>query len=219
MKSLLLGTTRWGLPLLAHRFENHGPEILILGGVHGNEIEGVILANLLLAELLQNFPWKLNLTLIPQMNPEGVLLHQRTNSAGVDLNRNLPTKDWSSQLTNPKYPPGPHASSEPETQALLKFLQQYPAKFILSFHSWKPMINTNGNCQPIDQILHQHSGYVIESDIGYPTPGCLGTYTGLEQNIPTITLEIERGLSAEKIGPLFLQALLKSLQALSDENP
>ena len=81
------------------------------------------------------------------------------------------------------------------------------------------MINTNGVCHPVDQILHQHTGYVIESDIGYPTPGCLGTYTGLEQNIPTITLEIERGLSAEKIGPLFLPALLKSLQALSGENP
>ena len=62
--------------------------------------------------------------------------------------------------------------------------------FILSLHSWKPLLNVNGACRPEAEAIASRTGYIIEESIGYPTPGCLGTYTGLERAIPTLTYEI-----------------------------
>ncbi len=52
----------------------------------------------------------------------------------------------------------------------------------------------------------------IEESIGYPTPGCLGTYCGLERDMPTLTYEIERGLSAKEIVQKHLPAILEGLK-------
>jgi protein MpaA len=37
--------------------------------------------------------------------------------------------------------------------------------------------------------MSKYNGYPVEGDIGYPTPGSLGTYYGKERDIPVITLE------------------------------
>ena len=126
MQTRILSRTTLGLPIIAHDFgtENKtSPRVLILGGVHGDEIEGVACSRGLLESFLQNFPYKLQLTLIPEVNPEGVLLKTRGNSNGVDLNRNLPTKDWSPEAKTPRYNPGPKPLSEKENQALLEELK------------------------------------------------------------------------------------------------
>src|SRR4051812_44496985 len=93
----ILGKTANGLPIPAYRWENGGHEVLILGGVHGDEPEGSICAFGLLNEFTQNFSFQLNLTLVPTFNLDGILNKSRLNGHSVDLNRNLPTKDW-----NPK---------------------------------------------------------------------------------------------------------------------
>ncbi|HND84779.1 MAG TPA: DUF2817 domain-containing protein, partial [Pseudobdellovibrionaceae bacterium] len=106
MRTHILGQTRMGLPIIAHEFGDNGPEILIIGGVHGNEIEGVAAARFILARLIaETYEYQLRITIIPELNPEGVLMKTRSNSAGVDLNRNLPTKDWTPEFTEPKYNP------------------------------------------------------------------------------------------------------------------
>src|SRR6476661_5406471 len=103
MKTYCFGYSSLGLPIIAYEFVNNGPEVLILGGVHGDEIEGVWGAHGLLKSFLQSFPYKLNLTLVPQFNIEGVLNKTRGNGRGVDLNRNLPTKDWDPVAKTPRY--------------------------------------------------------------------------------------------------------------------
>src|SRR5690348_9461797 len=104
----------------AFEFGVKGARVLILGGVHGNEVEGPIAAFGLLKHFACAFDYNLRLTLVPTFNLEGVLAQNRHNSRGVDLNRNLPTKDWNPKAFDPKYPPGPFANSEPENQALVK---------------------------------------------------------------------------------------------------
>jgi protein MpaA len=212
MKTYTFGYSSMGLPIIAYEFVNNGPEVLILGGVHGDEIEGVWAAQGLLKSFLQSFPYKLNLTLVPQFNIEGILNKTRMNARGVDLNRNLPTKDWSPVVATPRYHPGPSANSEPENQALVKFIEARKPQFILSLHSWKPMININGDCMKQAQALAARTGYVIDPDIGYPTPGSLGTFSGKERNSPTITYEIERGLACEPILRIHVPAILEMLK-------
>jgi protein MpaA len=212
----ILGKTAIGLPIPAYRWEKGGPEVLVLGGVHGDETEGVVCAHGILSELMSvpgGFPFKLNLTLVPAFNLDGVLSKSRVNGNGVDLNRNLPSNDWTPQAFNERYPPGPHAGSEPENQALLGYLTARKPKFILSLHSWKPMLNVNGDCDAEAQAIQALTGYVIEPSIGYPTPGSLGTYAGIERGMPTLTYEIERGLSPKEVLRVHVPAVLAGLKA------
>jgi protein MpaA len=212
MVSFIFGQTSTGLPIPAYRFAGGGPNILILGGVHGDEIEGVWCAHGLLKSFAENFPYHLNLTLVPALNLDGVLARERRNGRMIDLNRNLPTKDWTNVVATERYFPGPAANSEPESQALVDFLAKEKPRFILSLHSWKPMLNINGDCRAEAEVIAKHTGYRIEETIGYPTPGCLGTYAGLEREMPTLTYEIERGLSQERVLAEHVPAILEALK-------
>jgi len=190
--------------------------ILFLGGVHGNESEGFIFLERFLKEIDQEnikIPSEISLWICPRINPDGCSVLRRTNAHNVDLNRNLPTKDWTSDFTEPKYYPGPYPSSEPETIATLVLIHNIKPKFIISFHSYeKPMINYNGNCLELAEEMAKYNHLEPKGDIGYPTPGSLGTYAGFENNIPTITLEILRGQAPDKVWKQHLDAILKSLE-------
>ena len=165
---------------------------------------------------LQGDSLRLKLTLVPALNLDGVLAKTRTNGNGVDLNRNLPSNDWNPKAFNDRYPPGPSANSEPENQALTAYLERTRPRFIVSLHSWKPLLNINGPCEPEAQAIHALTGYVIEESIGYPTPGCLGTYAGLERDMPTLTYEIERGLSPQNVLSAHVPAVLAALRVAQD---
>lgn len=213
------GNTVLGVPIHAFRFypgksgtyQNNKAHVLVIGGVHGDEPEGVIAARGLLEVFQNGYDLDLNLTLVPEFNPEGVLLKTRGNSNKVDLNRNLPTKDWSPIAATERYYPGPTALSEKENQALVQFLKDHPTDLIISLHSWKPMLNVNGDI-PEAKVISNLTGYIIDPDIGYPTPGSLGTYAGHENHIPTLTYEIERDIRFDHILNIHVPALLAGLK-------
>ncbi len=208
------GYTSQGLSIPAYRFGGRGAEVFIMGGVHGDEIEGIIGANGLLQAFSQSFPFKFRLTLIPIFNLDGALKAQRCNARCVDLNRNLPTRDWSPKTVKKKYNPGPFAGSEPENQALVNFIEKQKPRFIITLHSWKPLLNTNGDCHCVARRIAAHTNYRVTDDIGYPTPGSLGGYCGLERKIPTLTYEFERGLKAQSILEKHIPAILEGLKVL-----
>ncbi|MBL7544281.1 MAG: DUF2817 domain-containing protein [Bdellovibrionaceae bacterium] len=213
MKMELFARSPKHLPIFKYTFGASGPRALIIGGVHGDEPEGVIAAQGVLAALNESFNYALQVIVIPEFNPEGIMNKQRMNSHGVDLNRNLPTKDWSPIAAKERYFPGPSAGSEPENKALVHLLETTPLDLIISLHSWNPMININGSgCQPEADILKKYTQYPIEPDIGYPTPGSLGTYAGKERNISTITFEIQRDIEFDKISKIHVPALLECLK-------
>jgi len=122
--------TRLGLPVFAHDFGQSSHRILILGGVHGNEPEGVVAALGLIQAFNKNYNFAFSTTVIPFFNLEGCSAKARTNSAGIDLNRNLPTNDWSPVALKPEYQPGPFANSEPENQALTLWIEKHNPLFV-----------------------------------------------------------------------------------------
>lgn len=215
MTSYIFGATTTGLPIMAYNFGDTGPKVLVMGGVHGDEIEGVWAANGLLSSLAKHFDLKIQLTLVPMFNLDGVLSRERRNANKIDLNRNLPTNDWTSDVATERYFPGLKPNSESENQALVKFLETEKPVMIISLHSWKPMLNINGDCRAVAEAIVRTTGYVIEESIGYPTPGCLGTYAGLERSMPTITYEVERGLDQASILQTHVSALIDGLRAVS----
>ena len=216
VKSFMFGQSQSGLPMVAHRFGGSGPSVLILGGVHGDEVEGVIAAQGLLGRFMNSFTYKLNLTLVPCFNIDGVNFNQRQNAHDVDLNRNLPTNDWSEIFEEKRYNPGSSANSEPENQALVSWLEDNKPRLVLSLHSWNPLLTVNGGCQPEAEVISKLTGYQVADSIGYPTPGCLGTYCGIERDMPTLTYEIERGLNSENILKTHVPAILEALKVTEE---
>ena len=172
----------------------------------------------LLAKYQRSFPYKLQILLIPILNIDGVLARTRQNASRVDLNRNLPTKDWTQDASNSRYWPGPRANSEPENHGLVQIIDEFQPVFIISFHSFERwLINVNGDCQKEAELLSSLTGYPIVADMGYPAPGSLGTYAGQERNIPTITYELKKGERLKTLLPPHVSAVDRCLQFIQYE--
>lgn len=177
---------------------------LFIGGVHGDEPEGVRLAEDLLAWLRDSeedlHPW----LLIPCLNPDGHAQNRRTNDRGVDLNRNFPSSDWSPEAKAERYFPGPKAGSEAEVQALVRLIEDEKPQLIVHFHSWEPcVVYTGAPGRNAAEILGRKTGYEVREDIGYPTPGSLGQYGWLDKKIPVICIEAQADCALESVWPTF----------------
>lgn len=190
--------------------------LLFVGGVHGDEPEGVRLASEFLNWLLKNnkavFPsWYL----IPCFNVDGFSKNKRTNANGVDLNRNFPTPDWSPEHKAPRYFPGSAPNSEPETQALVKLIHAIRPQLIVHFHSWEPcVVYTGAPGKRFADVIAEPTGYESREDIGYPTPGSLGQYGWLVHKTPVICVEEQEGCDLDEVWPRFgsgLQRLLSEI--------
>lgn len=164
--------------------------LYLMAGVHGDEVEGVYVLKELFNWLKNEHSLKdMPIVVIPILNVDGYRAQSRVNAHMVDLNRNLPTRDWTPEQTQAKYNPGPKALSEVENQFLVKLLDKYKPGMIISFHTWKPILNFNGDCQDIAEYLHTFNKYEMAGDIGYPTPGSLGTFGVEEYSSPVLTFE------------------------------
>lgn len=192
-----------GAKIKAYRSDVEGTGYFyLMAGVHGDEVEGVYILQQLF-EWLKSQDIELPMIVIPVQNVDGYRAGTRVNSNGVDLNRNFPTKSWSPEIRAAKYHPGTQALSEPENIYLLSLFKKFAPRLIFSLHSWKPMINYNGACQDIAELLSTHNKYITCDDIeGHPTPGSLGDYGPQEMNCPVLTFEcplLESGLGLNEI--------------------
>lgn len=162
----------------------------ILGAVHGDEVEGAHLAKELFNWLSETDEVDMPVIVVPVVNVDGYKLNTRVNGNGVDLNRNLPSNQWSPEAREQKYFPGIAPLSEPENKYLVSLFEKYPPRFILSFHSWYPVINYNGACKELAEFLASYNKYPIEADfLTHPTPGSLGEYGPQALGAPVLTFE------------------------------
>lgn len=171
------------------KLESH-KYLYLIAGVHGDEPEGVFVLEKLFSWLKTQHHFELPLVVVPIVNIDGYKKNSRVNHNLVDLNRNLPTEDWEKVATEAKYNPGNEPLSEPENQYLNSLFKKYKPGFILSFHSWKPILNYNGDCEDIASFLAKFNSYPIDGDIGYPTPGSMGTYGSTVLDCPVLTFEL-----------------------------
>lgn len=185
------GQSLEGNTIPVFKTEIKAPKYLyLIGGVHGDEVEGVYVLKELFQWLKMEHSLKdLPMVVIPILNVDGYKNRTRVNAHLVDLNRNLPTKDWSPTAREPKYNPGNAALSEPENQFLVKLMDKFKPGFIISFHTWKPILNYNGNCLDVAEFFNQFNNYEMDSDIGYPTPGSMGTFGPERYQAPVLTFE------------------------------
>ena len=176
--------------------------LYLIGGTHGDEEEGVYVLAQLFEWIKSNDELAIPIIVVPILNIDGYRAGTRVNSRGVDLNRNYPSSKWTNQYTEEKYNPGPSALSEPENKFLIKLFNKYPPGFILSFHSWKPVLDYNGDIENIAKFISAHNGYPISDYIGYDTFGSLGEFVPEKYSAPVLTYEcpeIKSGKDLEEI--------------------
>lgn len=174
--------------------------ILFLGVTHGEEPQGEYLINKFIEKInSNNLTFKNNLYFIPCLNPDGKANYQRGNSNNVDLNRNFATKNYEVTTFDDGTTSGKFAKSEIETQFLSYIVENYNFDVILSIHAPFAVVNYDGPAKDIATKISEITGYPVQVDIGYATPGSFGTFCGVEKNIPTITLEVDEKLSNEQL--------------------
>jgi murein peptide amidase A len=210
-----VGNTITGADILMVQLGDGPLKILVLGGVHGDESEGFLFLEKYLEELKNGnlrIPEGITLYMIPRVNPDGCSSLRRTNQRNVDLNRNMPTADWNGEFANVRYYPGDHAGSEVESKILVHLITETEPHCIISMHSYEnAMVNFNGDCENWAVAMSEKNELPPKGDIGYPTPGSLGTYAGWERNIPTITLEIFRTQEPEAVWAQHLEGFQAGL--------
>jgi protein MpaA len=193
--------------------------LYLMAGVHGDEVEGVFIMRQIHEWLLQNnVNLDLPIILLPILNVDGYRAASRINANGVDLNRNLASKNWTTKAREAKYFPGKAAMSEPENQFLDGLFKKYRPGLIISFHSWKPMLNHNGKgCQVFADFVAKFNKYPVVADIdGHPTPGSLGEYGPEKYDCPVLTFEaplLASGLGLHEIWHESRDGLLGLLQS------
>ncbi len=191
----ILGYSVQQRPIELHRFGAGERPVLIMGAIHGNETGAAILAQKMLDELGRNpgLAGGVPIALIPIANPDGYAAGTRVNAHHIDLNRNFPASNWSTRARKLNNFGGGSSGSEPETVLLMQTIRQLKPRLIISIHSMEtPCNNYDGPAEMIAEAMAPHNGYPPKSNIGYPTPGSLGTWAGIDQQIPIITLELPR---------------------------
>ncbi len=169
-------------------------KVLVLGGIHGDEMSSATLAFRWLNLAVEN-PAAVNWRFVPVVNPDGLLKTKpsRTNARSVDLNRNFPTQGWAQQAQShwvqrtqrdPRRWPGPQAKSEPETRFIVETIEQWKPDLIVSIHAPYAVLDFDGPHLPPQKL-----GRLFLDRVGV-FPGSLGAYGGLNLGVPVVTLEL-----------------------------
>jgi murein peptide amidase A len=166
--------------------------ILLIGCTHGDEKQGkdIVLKTLAYFEEHNLLLKEKQLVCVPVLNPDGYKACTRGNANGVDINRNFPCNNWELSPIKDNFYSGPAPGSEPETKVLIEMIESVKPSLILTIHQPYKVVNFDGPAKKYAKIMANLNKYEISESIGYPTPGSLGTYAGIERNIPIITLEL-----------------------------
>lgn len=203
-----IGTSAMGRDVRAIDLGRGGPRVCVIAGIHGDEQEG--LRHLPdVVDLLRDVPWTVRL--IEDASPDGTALGTRGTASGVDPNRNWPASNFETSARN-----GPRPLSEPEIAAVHRDLVRFDPELVIVLHSARsgPFVNFDGPAEAYAEQFSRGAGqpWRVQPSMGYPTPGSLGTWMGIDRQVPILTIEFARGAPAEETGP----ALLGGLRAVLD---
>lgn len=170
--------------------------VLVIGGIHGDEFSSVSVIIKWMKILDQHHSGLFYWRFVPTANPDGLLNHksQRQNQNGVDLNRNFPTADWEEHALvhweqntyrNPRRHPGASQASEPETQWLVKQIEEFRPDVIISLHAPYHLVDYDGPPSAPDML-----GELYLRKLGV-YPGSLGNYAGIDLQMPIVTVELK----------------------------
>jgi len=145
---IVIGYSVKNRPIEVFRFGTGKKERMIVAGIHGgNEWNTIALADEMIDYVIlhpETIPADTTLYILRSLNPDGEAVGHsadgRANAHGVDLNRNFEVNwksSWKTEGCWSELPisAGSAPGSEPETQALMKFLLARHVDALVSYHS------------------------------------------------------------------------------------
>lgn len=212
-----LGTSVQGRPIEMITFgPTIGRPVLIIGGIHGSEPTSVYVAEQFVAHLRANpRDATRQVAVIANSNPDAFVARTRGNANGVDVNRNFPAKNWKAVKNRTTFN-GAAPSTEPESRAIQQAINSLNPDRIVSIHSiakGKHCNNFDGPARWLAEAMYKHNQYPVTETMGYPTPGSLGSWAGIDKQIPIITLELPREDPGAAVWPVNKAALLAAIAA------
>ena len=179
--------------------DSQKPLILLFAGIHGDERTTVVVMRRFVEYVSHQPQSSSTLVVVPLANPDGYAADTRVNARGVDLNRNFPATNFKPSRIS-RYANGSAPLCEPESRALFDLVQRLKPARILSLHAIqrsKHGNNYDGPAKEIADRMATQNHYNVLDTIGYATPGSFGSWAGIDQQIPTITLELPSNATAE----------------------
>ncbi len=189
------GRTLWGRDV---RADPAPLRVLVLGGIHGDEMSSVATVFRWIGLSQQpgtDARLKAHWRFIPALNPDGLFAKpsRRVNANGVDLNRNFPTPNWERDARkywevrtrrDPRRWPGKRPLSEPESRFLNDQLASFRPNLIVSVHAPFGLLDFDGPIAPPSRL-----GRLYLDQVGI-YPGSLGNYGGVFKRVPVVTVEL-----------------------------
>lgn len=206
------------IPVLVIGDEGANTQVLLQYAIHGREHMTALLAMAQVEYLLAHPEAELGeetvaqtledvcLHFVPMLNPDGVCISQeeeaqwKANARGVDLNRNF-NAGWES-LDGAKEPgaeryKGESPESEPETQAIVRYVEERQWDATVSYHAYGSLIYWHYGDDEEVNALSRDLGRAVRSQTGYPLDSGEGVDSGGfkdwamdELGIPSLTVEV-----------------------------
>lgn len=187
-----------GIPILLRDFateQTDAPRVLVVGGIHGDELSSISITFGWMRELRYSGPGRFHWRITPSMNPDGLFQRQaqRTNANGVDLNRNFATRNWDVESRHywenrtrrdPRRFPGQAPLSEPESRWLAAEIERFSPDVIIAIHAPYGIVDFDGPSRPPNKLGNLHLNLLGTY------PGSLGNYAGVQLGIPVVTVEL-----------------------------
>lgn len=211
-RPILIGYSVSGRPIEVYTFGDGPRQRMIVAGIHGGyEWNTIALADELLKYINENpdvIPGDVTLYVLRNLNPDGDArdhgIDGRVNDHGVDLNRNFPT-NWAADWDRDGcwvYGPttgGTGPGSEPETQAVMGFLQTHKIEALISYHSAALGVFPGG--EPWEKKSTQFAKQLAKVT-NYPFPpldtGCKFTGTLADYAVELGSVSVDMELSTHK---------------------
>jgi hypothetical protein len=204
----VIGYSVSGRPIEVYTFGNGERQRMIVAGIHGGyEWNTIALADELIEHINDHpeiIPSDVTLYILRNLNPDGDArdhgIDGRVNDHGVDLNRNFPTNwaaDWDRRGCW-NYGPttgGRAPGSEPETRAMMYFLQTRRVEALISYHSAALGVFPGGepweeNSVEFAKALSEVTGYRFPPiDTGCIFTGTLADYA-VEMGAVAVDMEL-----------------------------
>lgn len=205
----VIGESADGRPVRATTIVGEGAvassssHVAVIAGIHGDEREGGRHLDELLAVL---FTTDRVVRVYEDVNPDGTWRNARTTTRGVDPNRNWPASNFQASRQC-----GPHPLSEPGVAAVHADLAEFAPEQVVVLHSTHrgPFVNFDGPAESLATQFASAAGspWVVVPSMGYPTPGSLGSWMGVDRQVPILTIEFDRDSSREQTGPALLAGI------------
>lgn len=207
------GIAGWSVenrPIMVRVYGSGKDVVLLMAGIHGNEAAGIPVMERLGKELVANPELLAGRTVVimPEVNPDGVKANIRRNVNGVDLNRNFPADNFDATKKH-----GEEPLSQPESRAILATIEKYKPNRIVTYHQPLKCIDYDGEgAQALAEAMGEHTDLPVKRLGG--RPGSLGSYFGIDHNIPCITFEMPKnatGKPSEELWDLYGPATIASV--------